>query len=318
MVCLDVSAMSEADRPPALLSFWQPRYWPIWLGLALLRLLVLLPYPALRLAGRGLGRLVGIVLPGRRRVVAANLRLCFPELGAQAQRALVARHFESLGLQVLELALAWWASDARILRLMRLEGMEHLRAAVAGGRGAILLSGHFASIELAGRILKLQGLPLAGLYRPNRNPLVDEILRRGRMRCCVDMIPKDSMRQMIRRLSQGVSVWYAPDQSYRRRYSVLVPFFGEPAMTNAALTHIARIGAARVVPFYSQRLADGSGYAVTVEPALEGFPTGDMEADALRVNAWLEEHIRRAPEQYYWIHRRFKGRPPEYPDPYAR
>lgn len=310
--------MTEPEKAPSLLAFWQPRYWPVWLGLGLLRLLVLLPYPLMMATGRGLGRLAGGVLRGRRAVAAANLRLCFPELGADGQRTLLGRYFASLGQQALELGMAWWSSDARILRLMRIEGLEHLERATAGGRGAILLSGHFATIELAGRILRLRGWDCAGLYRPNRNPLVDEVLRRGRLRSTVDMIPKDSMRQMVRRLSQGTPVWYAPDQSYRRRYSVLVPFFGEPAMTNAALTHIARISRAPVVPFFSRRLEDGSGYLVSVEPALEGFPTGDMEADARRVNAWIEAHVRLAPEQYYWIHRRFKGRPPPYPDPYAR
>jgi KDO2-lipid IV(A) lauroyltransferase len=314
----DVNAMTETEKAPSLLAFWQPRYWPIWAGLGLLRLLVLLPYPVMMATGRTLGRLAGLTLPGRRAVAAANLRLCFPEIGAEGQRALLSRYFASLGQQALELGMAWWSSDARIERLMRIEGLEHLERATAGGRGAILLSGHFATVELAGRIMRLRGWECAGLYRPNRNRLVDEILRRGRLRALAAMIPKDSMRQMVRRLSQGVPVWYAPDQSYRRRYSVLVPFFGEPAMTNAALTHIARIGHAPVVPFYSRRLEDGSGYLVSVEPEMQGFPTGDMEADARRVNAWLEEHIRRAPEQYYWIHRRFKGRPLPYPDPYAR
>ena len=123
---------------------------------------------------------------------------------------------------------------------------------------------------------------------------------------------------MIRKLTQGVSVWYAADQSYRRGYSVLVPFFGEPAMTNAALTHIARISDAPVVPFVARRLADGSGYEIRIEPALENFPSGDMAADAERVNAIIEGWIRLAPHEYYWIHRRFKGRPEGFADPYAR
>ena len=226
---LPVSPMTEPATAPSLAAFWQPRYWPVWLGLGLLRVLVLLPYPVMMAAGRVLGRLAGLVLRSRRAVAAANLRLCFPELGPEGQRRLLNRHFESLGQQMLELGMTWWASDARIERLMRIEGLENLERAAASGSGAILLSGHFASVELAGRIMQLRGWRCAGLYRPNRNPLVDEILRRGRLRAAVDVIPKDSMRQMIRRLSQGVSVWYAPDQSYRRRYSVLVGtilFFG--------------------------------------------------------------------------------------------
>jgi KDO2-lipid IV(A) lauroyltransferase len=310
--------MPEADRPAPLASFWQPRYWPIWLGLGLLRLVALLPYKWQCRIGRGLGRLVGRVLPDRRRVAATNLALCFPELGEPERAALLRRTFDSLGLQLVEFGLSWWASDAELRGLIRLTGVENLERAMADGRGTIFLSGHFASIEFGGRALLPAGVKLAGLYRPNKNAFVDELMRRARLRSCVDLIPKDSMRQMVRRLSQGVSVWYAPDQSYRRRYSVLIPFFGEPAMTNGALTHIARIGNARVVPFFSRRLPDDAGYEVSLEPALEDFPSGDMEADARRVNAWLEAHIRLAPEQYYWIHRRFKGRPEGFSDPYPR
>jgi KDO2-lipid IV(A) lauroyltransferase len=302
------------DRP--LAAYWQPRYWPIWLGLGLLRVLATLPYRMQRAVGRLLGRLALPLLRRRRAVAATNLRLCFPELSEAERRALLARHFESLGLQLVEVGMAWFASDARVRRLVRLEGLEHLERATAGGKGAILLSGHFAPTEFAGRILRAHQLQVAGLYRTNRNPLVDAVLRRSRARATVDLIPKESMRQLVRRLAQGVSVWYAPDQSYRRRYSVLIPFFGEPAMTNAALTHIARISGAPVVPFFARRLPGSAGYLVTLEPALEGFPSGE-EADARRVNALLEREIRKAPEQYYWIHRRFKGRPAGYPDPYA-
>jgi KDO2-lipid IV(A) lauroyltransferase len=310
--------MNKPDHSPSLRSFWQPRFWHIWLGFGLLRLLVWLPYSLQRSAGGALGLLAFLALPGRRAIAATNLRLCFPELGPRGRGALLRKHFGSLGLQVIELGMTWWASDARVRRLIRIEGLEHLQKATAGGTGAILLSGHFAAVEFSGRRLQLDFPQIAAVYRPNRNPLVDEILRRGRSRAVVDLIAKDSMRQLIRRLSQGVSVWYAADQSYRRRYSVLIPFFGEPTMTNGALTHIARISGAPVVPFFSRRLPDGSGYQITILPALEGFPTGDMEADAKRITALLEDRIRLAPEEYYWIHRRFKGRPAGFPDPYVK
>ncbi len=304
------------DTHPSLLDFWQPRYWPLWLGLGMLRLICYLPWRAQCALGRALGRLAGRVLASRRHIAAVNLRLCFPELDAAARDVLLTRHFESLGLQAIEFGLGWWASDTTIRRLMHFSGKENLDAAMANGRGTIFLSGHFSPVEFAGRCLKLEGVELAGLYRPNRNPLVNELLRRARLRSAVDVIPKDSMRQMVRTLARGVSVWYAPDQSYRRRYSMLLPFFGEPAMTNCALTEIARIGKARVVPFYARRLPDDAGYEVIIEPAFEDFPSGDMAADAQRFTNWLEERIRRAPEQYFWIHRRFKGRPAPLPDPY--
>lgn len=310
--------MNDTTETTSLLRFWQPRYWPVWLGLGLLRLIAWLPWRAQCATGRALGRLAGAALPRRRSIAATNLRLCFPQMSEAERAALLRLTFESLGLQIVEIGLGWWASDEQVRRLMRFTGLEHLTQATVDGRGAILLSGHFSPVEFSARIVRLQGVPLAGVYRPNRNPFVDALLRRTRMRSCVDVIPKDSMRQFVRLLGRGVSVWYASDQSYRRRYSLLLPFFGEPAMTNGALTDLARIGKARVVPFYARRLPDDAGYEVAFEPALENFPSDDMEVDARRVNTWLEEHIRRAPEQYYWIHRRFKGRPAEYPDPYVR
>ena len=309
-----MTASREAATP--LWHFWQPRYWPFWLGLALLRVLVALPHPVRRVLGRGLGRIAYLVLPGRRAIADTNLRLCFPELSAAARADLLRRHFASLGMSVIELGMSWWAGDGEVRRLVRVEGIEHLQRATATGKGAIILSGHFGASEFAGRIMEGHRSQLAGLYRPNRNAMVDEFLRRGRSRTVAELIEKDNMRALIRRLSQGISVWYAPDQSYRRSYSVLVPFFGVPAMTNAALTHIARISGAPVVPFSSRRLPDGS-YVVSFEPALEDFPTGDLAADATRVNHLLETCIRRAPEEYYWIHRRFKKRP-GYEDPYRK
>jgi KDO2-lipid IV(A) lauroyltransferase len=299
-----------------LWAFWQPRYWPIWLGVGLLRLLVLLPFRAQLVLGAGLGQLMHLLLRNRRRIAAINLRLCFPDLGEDERRRLLRRHFASLGIGIFDQGMAWWASDRRVKKLVRIDGIEHLSEALRGGRGAILLSGHFPATELTGRAVKLEVPELAALYRTTRNPLVDELLRRGRRRTAA-VIPKDNMRQLLRTLKQGSAVWYAPDQSYRRQYSVLLPFFGEPAMTNGALTHIARLSGAPVVPYFPRRLADGSGYHATIMPALEGFPTGDLAADARRVSALFEERIRLAPDQYYWVHRRFKGRPEGYPDPYA-
>ncbi|MFO1354568.1 MAG: LpxL/LpxP family Kdo(2)-lipid IV(A) lauroyl/palmitoleoyl acyltransferase [Gammaproteobacteria bacterium] len=303
--------------PPSLLRFWQPRFWPTWAGLGVLRLLTLLPFRAQRAAGALLGRL-GLLLARERRVIAAtNLRLCFPELGKQERDALLRRHFASLGLQLIELGMALWASDARVRRLWRIEGLEHLREALARGHGAILLSGHFAAVEYSGRRFCMEIPHTAAIYRPNRNPLLDAILLRMRIRTIRRLVPKDSIRKLIRCLGEGETVWYAPDQSFRRKGSVLVPFFGVPAMTSGALTGLARVSGAPVVPYFATRRADGRGYEIRIEPALADFPGGDPAADAARINAVLERHIRQAPEQYYWVHRRFKGRPAPLPDPYT-
>jgi KDO2-lipid IV(A) lauroyltransferase len=154
-------------------------------------------------------------------------------------------------------------------------------------------------------------------YRPSRNPLVDELFKRVRKRSAPILIPKDALRRVVRTLRRGMPVWYAPDQSHRRAQSALIPFFGEPAMTSTGLSELARLGNAVVVPLFPTRLPDGRGYRLDILPALEDFPGASPEDDARRVNAILEAHIRKVPEQYYWLHRRFKGRPEGYADPYS-
>jgi KDO2-lipid IV(A) lauroyltransferase len=299
-----------------LWRFWQPRYWALWLGLALLRLACLLPYRCQLWLGRRLGGLLRRLLPRRRRVAARNLALCFPALDEGAREQLLREHFASLGIALFELGLAWWASERLLDRLVRIEGLEHLLAAQAAGQGVVVLSGHFPAIEFTGRLARRSLPGLAALYRPHENPFIDQLLRRGRERAG-RLIPKDSMRQLLRALRTGAPVWYAPDQAHRRQHSALVEFFGVPAMTNTALTQLVKLSGARVVPYLPRRRADGSGYDVRILPALEDFPGESPEADALRVNRLFEEHIRLAPDQYYWVHRRFKGRPPPLPDAYA-
>jgi len=309
--------VSRAEPGRPLYRYWQPRYWPIWLGLAVLRLVCLLPYRSQLATGRALGRVLQAALRRRRRVAEANLQLCFPELGVPERAALCRRHFESLGMNAVEIGMSLWFSDAAIDRLVRVSGTEHIDAARARQAGVILLSGHFAAIEICARGFQARYPELAALYRRMANPLVDELLRRSRSGGQTRLIPKDDMRQLVRTLRQGIPVWYAPDQSHRRRYSVLAPFFGEPAMTNTALTELVRMGGAAVIPCATRRLPDGAGYEVVVLPEVRDLPLDDAAACARRVNAILESLIRRAPEQYYWIHRRFKGRPAPYPDPYA-
>ncbi len=311
------SAPKSTDTAAApLRRFWQPRYWHLWVALAALRLMLLLPFRAQLRIGGLLGKLLFTIAPKRRRIAEVNLRICFPELDETALRKLVDAHGKSLGFSIFEIGLALWGSPARIEKLVTLEGVENLTKPLAEGKGVIILSGHFPAVELIGSIVSKHASNISAMYRPLKNPMIDQLLRNARQKAVWSVIAKDDVRLMIRRLRKGMPIWYASDQSYHRSNAELVKFFTEPAMTNPALTDIARVGKACVVPYVPRRLADGSGYHAAFLPALENFPTDDPAADAERVNSLLAEWIRKAPEQYYWVHRRFKNRPEPWPDPY--
>lgn len=296
--------MSTEKTP--LYRFLAPRYWPIWLALGVVRLLVLLPFGAQLVAGRLIGRLGHLLAGQRGRIAARNLELAFPELDAPARHALLLRHFESLGMSIIETGLCWWASDRRVAGLVEVRGMEHIEAALAAGRGAIMLTGHFTTLDLGGRFLT-QRAPVSAMYRPHRNPLFEEIMRRGRERSAKHAFSKRDVRAMIRGLRTNHLIWYAPDQAHKRgKYSAVVPFFGVPAPTNTATAVFARLGDAPVVPFFPIRLPGKAGYRLDILPPLADFPGDDPVADAARINRLLEERIRLCPEQYLWVHRRFK------------
>ena len=218
-------------------------------------------------------------------------------------------------MALIEVAMCWWASDEKIRRLGRVEGLEHLERALARGRGVIMLTGHFTALDLGGRFLTREA-PVSALYRPHENPLIEEVVRRGRERSAEQAIPKSDVRRMLRALRSNHAIWFAPDQSHRRKHSAVVPFFGVPAPTNTSTSIFARMSGAAVVPFYPERLPGKAGYRLVILPALEGFPSDDPAADAQRTNRLLEEQVRRIPEQYLWIHRRFKQTGPDAPDHY--
>ncbi len=273
---------------------------------------------------RGLGGAAGGVMyrlmRRRRRIAEANLAICFPHLDDAARSRLVRRHFRSLGLGLVETALAWWGGEARIMARSRIVGAEHLEAALARGRGVILLGGHFTTFELSGRILASRFAECGATYRPHDDPRWDAILRAGRGRHLPALVPHKDARAMVRHLGRNRILWYAPDQDFASRSgrrSVFVPFFAEPAAATTATAWLARRSGARVVPFASYRLPDDSGWKVVLDPALEDFPSGDEAADAARLNAVLEAQIERSPEQYLWVHRRFKTRPPGAPPVYG-
>ena len=299
-----------------LSHFRSPRYWPIWIGLGLLRLICLLPYPVPLGIGRMLGRIAHRLAKERRAITRRNIELCFPELSPAERDALAFEHFEALGMSIIELGLGRWAPDRKLQAITRIEGAEHIRGATDRGVGVILLSAHFTTLEISGRVLSLHSPPFDAVYRKNRSEFMTEILRTNREKSARGTIEKNDIKSMIRSLREGTPVWYAPDQSYNRKQSTLLPFFGVPAMTNTATGTLARLGKAVVVPFFPRRLPHG-GYVLTILPPIEGIPGEDPVEDTKKYLEILERQIRLCPEQYYWVHRKFKNRPEPLPDAYG-
>ena len=300
--------MNDAVRTPPPRG---PRHWPAWVGIGIAALLARLPWSLQRVLGRGIGRLLMVLFGSRRRVAARNLALCFPELDADAQAALLRRSFEELGIGLFEFARAWWGSVEPMCGKVTVEGLEHLQAARADGRGVIIISGHFVTLELAARLM-CDHAPLAGMYRPHDGAVMEWAVLRGRLRYATAMFTREELRPALRHLKQGGLLWFAPDQDTRRGDSVFVPFFGRPAYSLTSTHQLARLSGAAVLGFAHVRHDDGS-YTLRLTPAFEDFPSADATADTARVMAAIETMIRAAPTQYLWIHRRFK-RQPDQPD----
>ncbi len=298
------------------LRLFAPRYWPTWLGLGLLRLLAPLPAPVLQWLGKWLGRGVRHLPVGFVRYARRNLQLCLPDLSAAQREQLLTRHFESIGIALFETALAWWASDLRIQQLTDVAGFEHLQAAQAQGKGVILLSAHFTTLEIGARAMAAR-MPLNVMYRPTSNEVMARFLAANRALRSRRAIRRDDVRTLVTALKANEPVWYAPDQSYRNKGAQMVPFFGIPCATNTATSRLARMTGAAVLPYFPERLADGR-YRMIILPPLDHFPSDDAIADATRFHQLIEAHVRKAPAQYLWIHRRFKGLSEDYPDYYRR
>jgi len=294
-----------------------PRYWPTWAGLGLLRMLVWLPFPLLLGLGRGLGALLRHLPSSFARTARRNIELCFPELSREDRERLFARHFASLGVALVEIPLAWWCPPAQFARIVHVEGVAHLKAAQARGRGVILLTGHFTTLEIGARAL-VTVTPAGVLYRPTKNAALAYVLQRFRNAYGCRAIPHDNIRAFIAALKNNECVWYAPDQAFRKKGAEMVPVFGIPAATNTLTSRIARLTGAAVLPYFLHRLPGSAGYRAVFHPPLENFPSDDPAADTERFNHLLEAQVRLAPEQYLWIHRRFKGLSEDYPDYYGQ
>jgi len=280
----------------------------IYLGIFIFWLLHFLPLPLLALVGQGLGMLFYALGRERRKVARTNLRLCFPELGDAARERLLRQHFRAFGRSIVERGISWWSRGERIRRLVRVEGLEHMQA--LQGKPVIMLAPHFVGLDMGGSRVALD-FHAASMYSKQKNPVLDRLLLHGRQRFNAPYLfsRQDNVRQVVKVMRRGVPFYYLPDMDFGPRDSIFVPFFGVPAATITGVSRLASLARAVVVPVVTRQLSWGRGYVLTYYPAWENFPTSDVAADTRRVNAFIEARVREMPEQYYWLHKRFKTRP---------
>ena len=276
---------------------------------ALLWLIHFLPFRAVAAIGGAAGALLFWLIAERRRVTRVNLEKCFPDMPRAERERLARAHFRAVGRSVVDHALLWWASRERIGRLVRIEGLEHLRA--LGGAPVVLFVPHFVGLD-AGATRLICEASLAGMYARQKDPVFDRLLQHGRTRFGDQRIfsRQEGIRPMLASVREGRPLYYLPDQDYGPRDAIFVPFFGVPAATIPGLPRIARIARAKVLPCVTRMLPRGEGYVLTIEPPWENFPTDDLVADTRRMNDYIERRIAAMPEQYNWMHKRFKTRPP--------
>ncbi len=286
------------------------------LGLAVVWLLHLLPLAVLAPLGRALGLLLYAVAHERRQVTLTNLKLCFPEWGAAELTRVAREHFQVVARCFLEHGILWWSSKARIQKMVRVVGLEHWQA--VADRPVIWLAPHFAGLDMGGARI-LTEWRCVSVYSQQKNPVLDQVVRRGRERFVTPILfsRQDGMRRVVKVMRGGLPFYYLPDMDFGARDALFVPFFGVPAATITGLARMARLMRAVVVPAVTRQLPHAQGYELRFYPAWENYPSDDMEADTRRMNAFIEERVREMPEQYYWVHRRFKTRPPGEESPYA-
>lgn len=297
----NIDLNAKAFRPSFSFSFFMPQYWGTWLLLGMMRVSVLLPMPVLVIIGKYFGRGLACLMKKRRRITLTNLQLCFPDYSAERIQSIARNSYENAGVSIFETALAWWASDKRIKALFSTRGLEHLEDALNKQEAVLLLSGHYSSMEIGGRLLSMV-CDYQAMYKSAKNPLYNYFMHQGRSRQ-FKVINRKNTKTFIRNLKQGLPSWYAPDQNLKKEEHLFVDFFGVPTLTVTATSRIAGITKAKVIPYYPIR--KGSRYEIIFGKAIEPFPSNDIELDTLRVNQAIEAGVKIDNTQYLWGHKRF-------------
>lgn len=278
------------------------------LGVFALWLIHLLPFPFIVAIGNVVGLLLYLLAGARRRIGTINLKLCFPELGDEERARLLRAHFMMFGRGLIERSILWWSSAERINRLIHVEGSEHFEA--IKDKSSILLVPHFVGLDIGGQWIT-QRTDIVCMYSNQKSPYLTQLLKEKRARFGNQLLcsRQQGLRPILKGMRAGHPFIYQPDQDQGVKDGTFVPFFGIPAATMTSVPRIAQMTGAKVVPAITRVLPGSRGYVLTFYPPWENYPSGDDIADTRRMNAFIEERVREMPEQYFWLHKRFKTRP---------
>jgi len=295
------------------------KYAPSWIVFGFIWLAAQLPYTIIIFIGKGLGRLLRILLKSREKVVATNLSICFPQLNPIEKKNLIYKSFTELGIMITQTLKAFLGSTKGIEQRVIIKGTEHIETCLEKGQGVLLVAGHFTALDMGGKIL-CQKYPIAGMYREHKHPLTEYIVTKSRLKYAKKMFKRDELRPIIKHLKTGGILWYAPDQDYRRGQSEFIPFFGKQASTITATHQMARLSKCKVIFFHVQRNEPRNKqdpyYTLTLSPTIENFPSKDPINDTTIINQGIEAMVRVNPAEYLWVHKRFKTAPPGDDNPY--
>jgi KDO2-lipid IV(A) lauroyltransferase len=296
-------------KPADAENLLRPALIPVWISVGFLWLLHWLPLSLQAALGNALGWLLSLRPGKRRRVVATNLALCFPDTSEAVRKRWLRQTFQASMRAVLEHGILWWGSETRVRRLIQIDNPE---AALGDGvRPVIWLAPHFVGLDMGGVRLTMDR-QIASIYAPAKDPVTDKYMRHGRTRFSdIVLIPRgEGLKSTLNAIKSRLPFYYLPDQDHGRHNAVFVPFFSVTAATVSALPRLAKLTNAQIVPVITRQLPGGQGYRVRFYPPWDNYPSGNLEADVARMNAFIEERIHEMPEQYLWLHRRFKTRPP--------
>lgn len=296
------------------LSHLHPKFWGTWILWFVMRAVALLPYDWQITLGEWIGKLGLLFAKKHRHIVEVNIDLCFSWLSHQQRNQLIEDSFRSTGIGCVETAYAWFSDPHQLLHRTTIEGVEHLRHALTEGKGVILMGMHLSTLDLCRALLSTH-VPFDVMYRRNKNDLLEAIMINARAKNFPNALERDDIRGVLKSLKAGHAVWYGADQDYGPKHAVFAPFFGVEAASITATARLAKVSGSPVIVFSHYR-DKNNRYTLRLSPTLAGFPTGEVRADATKINRQIEKCIQKSPEQYWWAHRRFKTQPQGREQPY--